>query len=90
MGRRFSAASAGPEPEGETLHLPVYVPTLTCSHELWVITDTCGCRTAGLSLRMGREGARARVILWFGHRILPHIHLGGDPRLDRELTVTDH
>ena len=29
----------GAEPEGKALNLPVYVPTLTYGHELWVVTE---------------------------------------------------
>lgn len=30
------------EPQGESLDLSVYVPTLTYSHEVWVVTERAG------------------------------------------------
>lgn len=83
MGRRFSAHVGVPLDRSQkanlSIYLSAYVPTLTCSHELWVITDEIGfmCRMAGLSLRMGREGARGSRVTTLVWASDPHPHPPG-------------
>ena len=36
---RTSCGEERTEPEGKALHRWIYVPTLTCGHELWVVTE---------------------------------------------------